>query len=238
MLNTLYHYPKVLARHCEGPSAQERERFLIHCANGGMTHATLLNLAPELLVIAQRIKIDGGRFVDAKEIEAAAEQWVTYQSLHHRIRDSKFSYARFVQTATAWLNFLGQLQPLDEKPLIYADLVDTFGRYLREERGLSIRTVQSLQWHARVFLNWLNDESINLAELRLEQIDAFLALKSKQGWCRVSIATIVAALRTFFHSMLQIEVVAQRILLKGLKVHACSTTKHCRYTPSGRKCSG
>ena len=46
-------------------------------------------------------------------------------------------------------------------------------------------------------LNWLSDGAIDLAELRLEQIDIFLALKSEQGWCRVSIATIVAALRPF-----------------------------------------
>ena len=87
---------------------------------------------------------------------------------------------------------------MNEKPLVYADLVDEFGRYMREERGLSLRTIQSRCWHVRAFLNWLNGETVDLAELRLEQIDAFLALKSKQGWCRVSIATTVAALRTFF----------------------------------------
>ena len=34
MFETLFHYPRVLARHCEGPAAQERDRFLFHSANG------------------------------------------------------------------------------------------------------------------------------------------------------------------------------------------------------------
>jgi len=61
MFNTLYRYPGVALRHREGPSAPERERFLIHCANEGMARATLLNLASELMVIARRVNIEGGR---------------------------------------------------------------------------------------------------------------------------------------------------------------------------------
>jgi hypothetical protein len=56
MFDTLFHYPRVLERHRTGPAADERERFLAYCASGGAAHSTLLCLAPELLVIAQRIK--------------------------------------------------------------------------------------------------------------------------------------------------------------------------------------
>ena len=45
---------------------------------------------------------------------------------------------------------------------------------------------------ARVAVGWV------LADLRLEQVDAFVSLKGAQGWCRVSIATAVKALRMFF----------------------------------------
>lgn len=86
MFKTLYRYPSVAARHCEGPSAPERERFLIHCTNEGMARATLLHLASEMLIIARRINIDGGRLIDAEEVEAAADRWVRYQRRHHRIR--------------------------------------------------------------------------------------------------------------------------------------------------------
>jgi hypothetical protein len=32
MFDTLFKYPRVLARHREGPVADARERFLAHCA--------------------------------------------------------------------------------------------------------------------------------------------------------------------------------------------------------------
>ena len=124
---------------------------MIHCSNEGLARATLLHLASEMLIIARRINIEGGRLIDAGEIETAADCWIIYQRRHHRISGSRFSRERFIQTATAWLRFLGQLQPLIEKPLAYADLIEEFARYMREERGLSLRTIRSRCWHAHVF---------------------------------------------------------------------------------------
>ena len=57
MFETLFHYPSVLARHREGPAAEERQRFLLHRANEGAAPATLLRTARELLVIAKNIDI-------------------------------------------------------------------------------------------------------------------------------------------------------------------------------------
>jgi integrase/recombinase XerD len=74
MFDTLFHYPRVLARHCNGPSADDRERYLAHCAQGGATHSTLLGLAPELLAISRRISLDNGRLVPSAEIEIAADR--------------------------------------------------------------------------------------------------------------------------------------------------------------------
>ncbi len=198
MFDTLYHYPRVLARHCEGPAAEDRDQFLAHCASGGAAHATLLGLAPELLVIARRIKLDGSRSIPLEEIEAAADRWIGYQRRHHRIQKVRFSRDRFVQTATAWLRFLGRLREPEEEPSAFAERVCEFDRYLREERGLSLHTIHNRRWHVQAFLHWLGEQGGCLAELRLEQVDTFLALKYSQGWCRVSMAAIVSALRSFF----------------------------------------
>ncbi len=110
MFGTLFHYPRVLARHRNGPSADDRERYLAHCAQGGAAHSTLLSLAPELLAISQRIALDNGRLIPSAEVEMAADRWVRYQRRHQRILTAKFSGERFIQTATAWLRFLGRLQ--------------------------------------------------------------------------------------------------------------------------------
>ena len=198
MFDTLYHYPRVLVRHCEGPAAKERERYLIHCANGGSARSTLLGLAPELLAIARRIKIDGSHLIPLVEIEAAADRWVAYQRRHQRIQTARFTRERFIQTASAWLHFLGRLQEPQAEPTVFAELVCEFGRYLREERGLSPRTICIRLWHNKAFLHWLSEQGSSLGELQLEQVDAFLALKRTQGWCRVSMAAVVKALRCFF----------------------------------------
>ncbi len=198
MFDTLFHYPRVLARHCEGPAANDRERFLAHCASGGAAHSTLLGLAPELLVIARRIELDGSQSIPLVEIEAAADRWVAYQRRHHRVRTARFSRERFIQTAAAWFRFLGRLQEPQEEPAAFAELIREFDHYLREERGLSPRTIHNRCWHVQAFMRWFFEQGSSLGELRLEQIDAFLALKRTQGWCRVSMAAVVSALRGFF----------------------------------------
>jgi integrase/recombinase XerD len=198
MFDTLFHYPRVLARHRDGPAAQERDRFLIHSASAGAARGTLLHLASELLVVARRIDLSGSRPIALEEVEAAAERWVRYQRRHRRIRDPRFSQQRFVQTATDWLRFLGRLEAPREKPTACVEVTREFADHMRSERGLSPRTIHHRCWHVQAFLHWLSEHGGSLASVELEQVDAFLALKGSQGWCRVSIATAAAALRSFF----------------------------------------
>ena len=61
MFEDLFTYPKVLARHRAGPSADARERFLAHCAGYGAARGTLLRFANELLVVAERIDVNSGK---------------------------------------------------------------------------------------------------------------------------------------------------------------------------------
>ena len=79
MFDTLFHYPRVLARHRDGPASEERQRFLFYRANTGAAPATLSLLARELLVIAQRIDLNGSKLVTHEEISYAAEHWTRYQ---------------------------------------------------------------------------------------------------------------------------------------------------------------
>ena len=198
MFDTLFHYPGVLARHRDGPSAQERECFLIHCASAGATRQTLLHLASELLLIARHINLSDDSLIDFQEVEAACERWVRHQRRHRRIHDPRFCRQHFVQTATRWLRFLGCLEQPPAKPAAFTDLIDEFADYMRKERGLSPHTIHNRCWHVQAFLRWLGEHGGCIADVSLEQIDSFLALKGTQGWCRVSVASIAAALRSFF----------------------------------------
>jgi integrase/recombinase XerD len=80
MFEVLFIYPKVLARHQAGPAALDRERYLAHCAGQGAAHGTLLRIARELLVIAERIDVTVGKSVTRSEIAAAAARaWARQQ---------------------------------------------------------------------------------------------------------------------------------------------------------------
>jgi integrase/recombinase XerD len=198
MFNILFHYPRVLARHRQGPSAQARERYLTHCADQGAAHGTLLRTARELLVIAQRLDLTTDRMISIRQVEAAAERWVHHQRRRGRIGGPRGSRQWFIQTALSWLRFLGRLEAQDEKPLPFADLIAHFAALMRDQRGLSEVTIRNQCWHAQKFLNWLDGQNRSFREVSLRELDTFLSLEAAQGWGRVSIATSAKALRSFF----------------------------------------
>ena len=201
MFETLYRYSRVLVRHLEGPAAEERDRFVTHCVEEGAARESGLHLASELLLVAQRMDIDGTRAITREEIRSAADRWVRHQRRHGRIRTARFSRQRFVQVATDWLRFLGRLEAAPVPRGVDADLVDEFAAYMHEERGLSAHTVHNRCWHVQAFLTWLDEQHCSAGAANLEHVDAFLAMRGAQAWCRVSIATAASALRSFFAHM-------------------------------------
>jgi integrase/recombinase XerD len=198
MFNILFHYPRVLARHQQGPSAQARERYLTHCADQGAARDTLLRTARELLVIAQRLDLTIDGMISIRQVEAAAGRWVHYQQLQGRLRDPRGSRQYFIQTALSWLRFLGRLEAHDKKPLPFVGLVEHFAACMREQRGFSEVTIRQRCWFAQKFLNWLDEQKCSFGEVSLHELDAFLSLQAAQGWSRVSVATSAQALRSFF----------------------------------------
>ena len=131
-------------------------------------------------------------------MKAAAERWVHHQQRRGRIRASRGSRQWFIQTALSWLRFLGRLEVHDKKPLPFADLVEHFAAWMRDQRGLSDVTIRHRCWHAQKFLNWLDGRNRSSGEASLQELDAFLSLQAAQGWGRVSVATSAKALRSFF----------------------------------------
>jgi integrase/recombinase XerD len=198
MFNILFHYPRVLARHGQGPSAEARERYLSHCADQGAAHDTLLRTARELLIIAQRLDLTTDRLISIGQVEAAAERWVDYQQRRDRIGDPRGCRQYFIQTALSWLRFLGRLEVPDRKSLPFVGLSEHFADSMREQRGLSEVTIRHRCWHVRKFLSWLDGQNRSFEDTSLQELDAFLSLLAVQGWGRVSVATSAAALRSFF----------------------------------------
>lgn len=195
MFETLFRYPSVLARHREGPAAEERRRFLLHRANEGAAPATLLRTARELLVIAKNIDITISGSVSRQDLEAAASKWARRQQRRHRTHGPRWSRELFLQVGTSWLRFLGRLQKTAVPP---SPLITDFVQYMRAERGLAEATIRNRCWHVQQFLEWLTSQNRSLAEVSIRDVDAFLSGKGTQDWGRISVASSAQALRTFF----------------------------------------
>jgi len=198
VFETLFKYPRVVARHRTGPSAEARELFLNHCVSQGLAGATLLRHARELLVIAERIDITSGETIGAQAIEAAANRWARKQQQRHRVQGLEWSRALFVQTARNWFRFLGCLDEPPPRILLFADRLADFAAYQRDERGLSPSTIRGQGWQVEKFLSWLDQQNRSFDDVSLKDVDTFLAGNGKLGWGRASVSTSTKALRAFF----------------------------------------
>jgi site-specific recombinase XerD len=198
MFEHLFTYRGVLARHRKAPAAVERESYLQHCAKKGMARGTLLSVANELRVIAGRLEIAGSKPITRDQIVTAADSWARRQRRCGRSAQLRWSRERFIQVATDWLAFLNRLEV---KPVARPEclgLSDQFLRYLRDERGLSPRTIHAYRWHVETFLRHLGIQRRAFSRVSLTDTDTFLASLRERNWCRVSLSSCVKALRGFF----------------------------------------
>lgn len=167
MFQTLFDYPRVLARHAGGPLAEERRRYLEHRAGQGTPRSTLLRYATELLVVASNLKLRPGQRVGPRRIQAAGRRWAQWQRRRGRARGLHWSGAHFVQAAMMWLRFLGRLEEKPPRPPAYAPRLQQWAAALADEDGLSPRTIAKYAWWAGQFCQHLARRSVRLRDLTL-----------------------------------------------------------------------
>lgn len=73
-----------------------------------------------------------------------------------------------------------------------------FLNYLSYERGLSENTVNSYRFDLEEFLNYLENESLEIKSLRPQNIDNFIFFLSKKGLTSTTVARYISSIRTFF----------------------------------------
>jgi hypothetical protein len=79
VFDRLFKDPHAVARQRNGPLAEERLRYLTHCAEQQMAPMTLLDIATYLLVVAKALRL-AERPVDLitrDEVKAAADRWTS-----------------------------------------------------------------------------------------------------------------------------------------------------------------
>jgi hypothetical protein len=190
MFDQLFRLPRLLARLQNGPLAEERRRFLAHCAEQQMSRQTLREIASYTLLVAKALRLAErpSEVITRIEIEAEAERWVNRQPRPRRTRQGRHLRVRFTGQAVRWLTFLQRLQPSVAVQQPYADHVTQFTDYLLRERGLSPRTVAYDSRTTRQFLAQVEEASLRLEMLTVSQVDELLAKKVRDaGYARTTI---------------------------------------------------
>jgi site-specific recombinase XerD len=199
MFDRLFLYPKTIARHRSGPHARARERYLAHCADGGVSHSMLCKIAWQLLVVASTVDLRERR-VCVEEIRRAATRPAVFcRRVKHGPRASPGSSQQlFVHVATAWLRFLGRLQRPHTNSSGFSRQITAFRQYMAQDRGLSPATIQTRCERLEWFMASVPVQRRTLREISVADVDAFLASKGAAGWSRASLSVLAGSLRSFF----------------------------------------
>jgi site-specific recombinase XerD len=178
-----------LRRHCDAPFAQERERYLQHCADLGATYATLRVKNTELLWAARLLHPSAPQGVGMAQLREIVRQRT---SVHKGVTTAR----RLIDIARPWLRFLGWWRaPVVEMP--FQNHLDRYVKWMRDERGFSGATVEQWQRRARLFLQWCAATDRRLCDLAPSDIDHYFVSEAAQRWSRVSAANAATALRVF-----------------------------------------
>jgi site-specific recombinase XerD len=202
MFDRFLKQPHALAVHRNGPLAEERQRFLAHCAEQQMSWDTLRRIASYTLVIAKALRLAKrpGELITRAEIEAAADRWVNRRSRQPRRRKNhRLAVRLFRGHAIRWLTFLERLQPPVTVQQPYADHVAEFTDYMLRERGLSPSTITYSRGTIQGFLVQIDKADLQLKMLTAAEVNELLATKVRNNeYSRVGIRRWAAALRPFF----------------------------------------
>lgn len=196
MFDKLFKRPFFITRQQNAPYRQERERFLARCEQQGYSRTSMRHTAWLLLMILES-GIHPDREVTEGEITLAARRWFQRQPGHSRMKGGPNLAHRVEIMAIEWTRFLGLLRTKPSlRPEVEGGLRD-FELWMREERGLSPKTIRGLLCRARQFLTWVEARGQVLPDLKVSDVDAFLSEGAAKGWRRTGIATTAQQVRQF-----------------------------------------
>lgn len=199
MFNQLFKRPRDLKRHTAAPLAEERLRYLSHCAEQGTRKSSLRRIAQAQLIIIGQLGLTGDGKVSSEQIETAANRWAALKPPQRKTKDFRKARLRFIGAATRWLRFLGRLDAPALPLSPYAHLVKEFADYMELEKRLSSNTIRIECFYIERFLNFIWAQHDSLSQLTINGLDQALTQNDgQQSQARVTIRTRLSALRAFF----------------------------------------
>jgi site-specific recombinase XerD len=184
MLDQLYRYPAVAARHRSGPLLKERLAFLALLADQGYGRRALIQRAEMLLVLARMRGLTG------RHREAVTLSEVKRKTAYQR---------GLFPLAVGWLQFMGRLQQPPAPLTPWAKKIKAFANYMEHEAALSPVTIYHRCLRVGRFLEQLGVKGGSLHAITPHRIDmAFQKMLEPGGYSRTTIQGFAGTLRAFF----------------------------------------
>ncbi|MDQ2775042.1 MAG: site-specific integrase [Acidobacteriota bacterium] len=196
MFKNLYCCARTAARHESGPAAQSRLAYLQHLAAGGATLHTLRANAGVIYRSAVYLNLDDSSPVARAAVEEAARAWAHRRYLNLMAKGPEQTEKEFRLVTCCWLRFAGRLQESSRPPTPHQAKLDAYYRYMTEERGLAESTVKTAGSQLPKFLKYTTGKT--LKQMRLADVELFLAHLGERGWTRHGINAMAYVLRSFF----------------------------------------
>jgi integrase/recombinase XerD len=230
VFDRLFQHPFVLARQRNGPLAEERRRYLTHCAEQQMSRRTLRSIARYTLLAAEFLRLAKrpNEVVSRAEVEAEVDRWLARRSRRATVQQTRLLGVDFTGHVLRWLAFLGRLQPAATVQQPYADHIAKC-LDLARERGLSLQTIGNYERVLRRFLAQIEEAGFRLKTLTVVQLDelvikkvrdekharntiqtwasvlrVFFRFAEERGWCRKGLATAIMVPHVYTHESLPI----------------------------------
>ena len=197
MIENLFVFESTRLRQRGAPLLEEREQYLSHMLEQGVSRQRVRTIASMLLHIVRLMELTSVRSVDMTEIHQAGQRWLKDTS-HKLKRSGESSASSFTYTAKNWLRFLN----LIDTPVAPAGtteiIVDDFLYFLNVTKGMSPQTTRTYRSRAFHFLKWALKRHDQLRMITINDVDEYLEAKRIAGCLPRTIASCCAALRMFF----------------------------------------
>ena len=199
MFEELYTRPAAIEEYRNASLAEDRLRYLVHCAECGARRETLSKIAMDQLCLVRLLDLQADERVSGSQVEAASKAPSRPGWRLHPRPASLHTRKRFIGNTTRWLRFLGRLEEPKKVRHPYTAEVDAHEVWMRRERGLSEATIRGCCAAVDQFFVWLADSRIPLASISITDIDRIIAAwNARKTYSRNTIKVHAERLRTFF----------------------------------------
>lgn len=205
MFDSFFTDPHTLVRQQNGPLAEERRRYLAHCAALQMTRGSLRVIAIYTLKIAETLRLAArpGELITRAQIEVGADRYIRLSNRRGYPWQPKklkggYLWKSFRDYAIRWLKFLGRFHTPSLVPRPYAEHVAQYADYMQRERGLSPQTIAMNSRTIQDFLEKIDKAGWSLKMLTVAQVnDLFIKKVHDHGYARATIRRWATSLRPF-----------------------------------------